>query len=30
MVLHKDVSEEDVDMAIEKIKYVIDNISSSS
>uniref|UniRef100_A0A2S2P3L6 L-allo-threonine aldolase n=1 Tax=Schizaphis graminum TaxID=13262 RepID=A0A2S2P3L6_SCHGA len=29
-VLHKDISEEDVDMAIEKIKYVIGKIKSSS
>ncbi|XP_060852172.1 uncharacterized protein LOC132930356 [Rhopalosiphum padi] len=30
LVLHKDISEEDVDMAIEKIKYVIGKIKSSS
>lgn len=28
-VLHKDISEEDVDMAIKKIKYVIGKIISS-
>lgn len=29
LVLHKDISEKDVDMAIEKIKYVIEKISFS-
>jgi len=29
LVLHKNISEEDVDMAIEKIKYVIGKISFS-
>jgi len=30
LVLHKNISEEDVDMAIEKIKYVIGKISFSN
>lgn len=30
MVLHKNITEEDVTMAIEKIRYVIKNIDSRS
>lgn len=30
VVLHKDITEEDVDMAIEKIKHVIEEISFSN
>lgn len=30
IVLHKNITEEEVDMAIEKIKYVVEQISSSS
>lgn len=30
MVVHKDISEQDIDMVIEKLKYVIEKIKISS